>query len=80
MRDAYQENHRMSLVFAGSHAAFHHQYFQMVGALIHHFEMNAKKLNPYAKLHEPKKRGGRNHYKRKNATKRHKSNENNGRI
>ena len=45
----------MSLVFVGSCTAIHHQCFKMVDMLIHHFEMNMKKLNPCAKPYEPKK-------------------------
>ena len=46
----------MSLVFAGSYTAFHHQCFKMVGILTHHFErhMHLNPLNPYAKPSEPK--------------------------
>ena len=45
----------MSLVFLGSYTAFHHQYFKMVDMLIHHFDMNMKKLNPCTKPYKPKK-------------------------
>lgn len=38
----------MSLVFAGSHAAFHYQYFKMVDILVHHFEQQSHGLNSHA--------------------------------
>lgn len=43
----------MSLVFAGSYAAFHHQYFKMVDMMMHHFEQNMYGLNPHARSYVP---------------------------
>ena len=43
----------MSLVFAGSCTAFHHQYFKMVDILMHYFEQNMHSLNPSAKPYAP---------------------------
>ena len=46
---------RMSLVFAGSHVAFHHQYFKIVDMLIHHFEKHMHGLNLRAKPYAHRK-------------------------
>lgn len=43
----------MSLEFTGVRAPFHHQYFQMVDMLIHHFGRNKLNLNPCTKPCEP---------------------------
>ena len=43
----------MSLEFVGVHAPTHHQHFQMVDKLVHHFRWNMKKLNPSAKPYVP---------------------------
>ena len=45
----------MSLVFAGSCAGFHHQYFKMTDMLIHHFKQNMHGLNLCATSYAPRK-------------------------
>ena len=47
------DKNKMSLEFVRVHAPIHHQCFQMVGMLIHHFGWNMKRLNPFAKPCEP---------------------------
>ena len=43
----------MSLEFVGAYAPMHHQCFQMVDMLVHHFRWNMKKWNPSAKPYVP---------------------------
>ena len=43
----------MSLEFGGVRTPIHHQYFQMVDMLIHHFRWNMNELNPFTKPYEP---------------------------
>ena len=45
----------MSLVFAGPHAAFHHQHVKMVTTLINYCEQNVSGLNPHAQPYVPLK-------------------------
>ena len=54
-QNTYEEHNKMSLVFVGSYAAFHYQYFKMVDALIQHFEKNTHGLNPHAMPYAPRK-------------------------
>ena len=51
----------MSLEFVGAYTPIHHQYFQMVDMLIHHFRLNMKKLNPSAKPYVPQDLGLQNY-------------------
>ena len=44
----------MSLVFAGWHAAFHHQYFKMVDMLMHQFEQQVHGLNLHTTTYVPR--------------------------
>ena len=44
----------MSVEFVEVYIPFHHQYFQMVVILVHHFGRNMKNLNLSAKVQVPK--------------------------